>query len=213
MHLELSIELGDEQLIVEKVDDKLRRITYMGRITFSKYVLLDSNEEIRVLHTMFTSGDVGADCIYIDLARSIIIPPGKKVELSLSIPMDIKVVLVDGDKETEIVSIPRELKYALYGPPDIGHICRYKKVLEETKKDEPIYNIKVTAYNRFEEPMTLTKIIIPHEFFKEKLTHIQIVIENRNYAYIFYKDEVSDIFGSGWFAFRNKNKFIMSHGF
>jgi hypothetical protein len=44
MHLELSIELGDEQLIVEKVDDKLRRITYMGRITFSKYVLLDSNE-------------------------------------------------------------------------------------------------------------------------------------------------------------------------
>jgi len=213
MHIELKIELGDEQLIVEKIDDRLRRITFKGRITFSKYVLLDSNEEIRVFPTIFTSGDVDADCIYIDLARSIIIPPGKKIELSLPIPIDMKVVLMDGNEETEIASIPRELKYALYGPPDIGRICRYKKVLEEAKKNEPIYNIKVTAYNRFEEPMTLTRIIIPDDFFKEKLTHIQIVIENRNYAYVFYKEEVSDVFGSGWFAFRNKNKFIMSHGF
>ena len=101
----------------------------------------------------------------------------------------------------------------MYGPPDIGYICRYKKVLEEAENDKFTYTINVTAYNRFTEPLTLSRIIVPLGFFNEKLQHLQLVIENKNFAYVFYKEEAHDVFGSGWFAFRSRNKFVMSYGF
>lgn len=214
MSVEVNLRIGDEELVVERLDGRVKRIIYRGRRPLETHIFLSDREELRVLPRPPFGGDISAECLLIDMPMKITVPAEKTVEVKATIPMDIKLVLVSDGSEKELISVPVGLKYALYGPPDVGYLCRYVKAIARTEEGgEFTFNMGITVFNRHNEPVTFTKLVLPLSFFNEKVNHLQVVIESRNQALIFYKEEVSDVFGPIWLALRGKNKYIMSFGY
>lgn len=209
----IQLRIEREELIIEKLDERYARIIYRGNKSLEYLYLMKESEVIKLEPTPPTGDDIEIDCIFLGLPKRIVIPPGTEIEMEVTLPTDIRVVAQESERKKELLTIPFELKYALYGPPDIGYLCRYIRTREKFDVSDFSMKLKISIYNRHTDPVIFSKLVLPQNFFSEKIDSIQVVIENNNQAYVFYKDEIADVFGSGWFVLKSRNKFVMNHGY
>ncbi len=119
--LEFSIPSGI--LILERIGEGIVRIRRVVKsVESSKIISITPGFTIDLKAIPPLAGSTNTSCLYITLEEPILLPGGSILEYELLIPVDLGVFI--GNSIVDIVPLGR-VKYALYGPPDMGDICRY----------------------------------------------------------------------------------------
>ncbi len=129
-----------------------------------------------------------ADCILVRLSAPLVVLPYSRVEVELSVPLDAVVKV----KDRVIDSFPLgPHKYALYGSPERGNLCRYVVAGDASRVLAGRFTLKVQS--KFGKTAVLRKFLIPESSWsvyvdregKFFLDTISITIANERMATIF----------------------------
>lgn len=88
---------------------------------FRALVRAPAGRPLAVMPHLPAGGRVPAECLLVRFPSEIYVPPGETTTVHQFVPVDVG--LYSGGALVAVV--PVRPKYALYGPPDLGDICRY----------------------------------------------------------------------------------------
>ncbi len=218
-----EIDFGVFRLVLHRLSEDLVTIDrYIGTEHVSSInVSLSPDEKIRLLPLPPKGGSLKARCLYLSLQhKPVVISPKKTVTLFLSIPFDLGVFV-----EKEIVDIIPlcKVKYALYGPSDLGVLCRYidHRVIG-TCKERFLGDVKIKISNATDSKARVSKIVVPLESISAFLSddgsvcfnEFYMIIKNHESAEVSTgltpsKDMKNIVFSSSF----NIRQYIMRYGF
>jgi hypothetical protein len=95
--------------------------------------------------------------LMIKLPTPIVVGPWDSVNLTLKIPTDVTVSI--GDYEIDNFPLGR-IKYALYGPPESGFLCRYVVANDREVEEEFQATFSLNIFNKLAKPVTVSKFVI-----------------------------------------------------
>lgn len=119
----LNLDLESAKISFERVNDHLvRALVLTTRTTVQKLIELERSTLITIKPVPPLAGPINVNCIFYVLEEPIVVLPMSKFGFEVRIPYDLGVFV---EKE-EVLRIPLgKVKYALYGTPDMGDVCRY----------------------------------------------------------------------------------------
>jgi len=119
----IEIQIPGGLLILEKLDGNMIRVKKIVKgIESSKIISTPHTSQIDLKAIPPLSGPLNTTCLYIVPPEPIVLPGGSTLEYEIKIPVDLGVFI--GDTLIDVIALGK-VKYALYGPPDMGDICRY----------------------------------------------------------------------------------------
>lgn len=221
-----EVDFGVFKLIVRRLSKDLVIIDrYAGEKHLSSInVSLGIEEKVRLLPLPPKGGSLKTKYLYLSLQyKPVYVSPKKTVSILLSIPFDLGVFA-----EKELVDIIPlcKVKYALYGPSDLGVLCRYidYRVTGSCRK-EFLGNIKIRISNATNAKAIVSKIVVPLESIATFLlddgsvcfNEIYMTIKNHDVAEIATgltpsSNEKNIVFSSGY-NMRQYIQYIMRYGF
>jgi len=152
----LAIEINNERIIVEKksIDTFCYRRERSDEIIESKIFTANSATELSVtpLRPIHLHQQI-ARHVMVCINPSFSLPPRSEVSLTLTVPIEVGVlasVVETSDHLLDFFSISKP-KYALYGPPESGFICRFHNSDLNNSAGSMPY-AEATAFVRFENP-------------------------------------------------------------
>jgi hypothetical protein len=139
---------------------------------------------------LYTPAKYGSH-LMLKLATPLVLDPKSHVDAYLTMPIEIGVVRASED-DVQIIDAfsVGQSKYALYGTPELGVICRYyeTRINHEIPKVAPYREavVRVHFHNYTEKISTINRIVIPIEgadFYYRKneayYNDIEVVLEQR----------------------------------
>jgi hypothetical protein len=166
-----QIDIGDNRLSVSSAGSSLAYKRFVGNELKAHSVLM-SDEESMILGIFPTPALLTplrvANNVYLKFASPVVVDQRSEVVMYSKIPIEIGVYKQTEDEEMLIDAFSLRLqKYALYGPPESGVVCRYaeeqvnpdkNQVLPE-KYHEALVRIKIR--NDIDNIVKVSKVIIP----------------------------------------------------
>lgn len=155
----LEFDLPQGTLIVERTSENAVRITKItGKTTSSKLILAPVDVPIVFRAIPPIGGTLNTNCVYASLPEPITLTQGIRSQYDLKLPVDLGVFL--GSDLVDIIPLGK-IKYALYGPPDIGDLCRYSdlSVLESYGK----YVARARVYFKVQSNVKteISRLVVP----------------------------------------------------
>jgi len=104
---------------------------------------------------------VSTDKLMVKLPEAYVFLPKRSASLVLRFPADLG-VFAGG---SQILRVPlSRIKYALYGPSDLGTLCRYFGTdILESSYPEALGFVKLNVTNSYKDPVSVGKIVVPAE--------------------------------------------------
>lgn len=97
--------------------------------------------------------------LMVRLPHQLLIGPMDSVRVEYAVPADVEVKV--GDYAVDWFPL-RRMKYALYGSPERGHICRYLRAEELASAGQEYFmRFTLQVTNSSEEPAKVTKFVVP----------------------------------------------------
>lgn len=97
--------------------------------------------------------------LMVRLPHQLLIGPMDSVRVEYAVPADVEVKV--GDYTVDWFPL-RRMKYALYGSPERGHICRYLRAEELASAGQEYFmRFTLQVTNSSEEPAKVTKFVVP----------------------------------------------------
>lgn len=132
-------------------------------------------------------GKIGVECLFVRFPDEVCITPGETTTLYLSVPVDIGLYV--GNSLIRAVSL--RPKYALYGPPDLGDLCRYSS--QELVKDlDPCLKttLRLRVVNSSKTVTRVSKAVLPAKGLgmylslsgQPLITSAKLVVYSQTYA-------------------------------
>lgn len=218
-----EIDFGVFKLVLHRLSEDLVTIDrYVGNEHVSSInVSLSIDEKVRLFPLPPKGGSLKTKYLYLSLQhKPVFISPKKTVSLLSSIPLDLGVFV-----EKELVDIIPlcKVKYALYGPSDLGVLCRYidHRVISSCRK-EFLGDVRIRISNATDAKTRVSKIVVPLESISTFLlddgsvcfNEIYMTIKNHEVAEITTglapsSDEKNVVFSSSY----STRQYIMRYGF
>ncbi len=103
-------------------------------------------------------GPVSVGCLLVRFPESVFVPPGGTTTLQLPSPVDVA-LYVRGSLATVV---PVSVKYALYGPADLGDLCRYSSQ-ELVRELGPCLRsvLRVRLSNESKSVVKSSRVVVP----------------------------------------------------
>jgi len=159
---EAAAEVAGAKLLFKRIDESLVELRASARwYELSLLISAKPTDAIALRPSAPRGGRVAVDCVLAKLEKPLVLVPGSSASASLRIPLDLEVA-VNGHVA---VSIPlARVKYALYGPPDLGVLCRYAGP-ELAREAEPQAFGELVAHfsSKARAPCTVAKVVLPLE--------------------------------------------------
>jgi len=155
--LELSTPRG--MLILEKVgNNAVRIVKRIGELESSKLVSLIAISHVALKAIPPLGGPWNSNCVYVVLPEPVALSHEAVLQSELKLPVDLGVFI--GEELVDVIPLGR-VKYALYGSPDLGDICRYvdTKILESYVMN--VAKSRVLFKSRGNARIEITKLVIP----------------------------------------------------
>ncbi|MEM1623477.1 MAG: DUF432 domain-containing protein [Sulfolobales archaeon] len=158
---------GEERVDLGVVTVDLRRINselvgvlvrYGDTELFQGTISVSSEKPVAIMPHPPSGGKYGAECLLARFYSDIYVPPGEATSVYQQVPLDIG--LYHGS--ALITVVPVRPKYALYGPPDLGDLCRYSS--SDVVQDlSPCLKtpIRIRLFNTSKAVVRVTKAVVP----------------------------------------------------
>ncbi len=150
---------------------------------------IDNLIELRPLPPSGYSIDI--DFLYISMPRQLLVTPRTQIITTIDIPIDIGIYI---DNNLIHKTSPSTIKYALYGPPNTGVLCRYidSNIVASTPKDY-LGIMRISIENSHEDVVNVNKVVIPIKGLAICLSNemrpiynmVYINISDENYAEVY----------------------------
>jgi len=155
----LEFEIPGGMLVLERTSGNNVRISKIaGELKSSKLTSLTHDSSVVLKAVPPLGGPVSSQCVYVVLPEPIVLPEGARLQYELKIPVDLGVFL--GGVLVDVIPLGK-VKYALYGPPDLGDICRYTDARVLESYGVHVARARVTLRSQSNNRMEITKLIIP----------------------------------------------------
>ncbi|MEM4035903.1 MAG: DUF432 domain-containing protein [Fervidicoccaceae archaeon] len=157
---ELEVPLPGGRLIVERIDEESVRLVKELRSSKATRVLsLGARESLSLRPLPPLGGPLEVTCVLFKLPEPLLLLPGARVTLTLAMPADLGIyargVLVDSVPLTRV-------KYALYGPSDLGEVCRYvDRGVAESAPSWAAGEISVRIRSLSSSRLEVSRVVIP----------------------------------------------------
>ncbi len=117
------VDLGPASLVLTRVGPDMVRVVLRrgGSEAVHGDLCVREGASVTVAPHPPTGGPASVDCLLVRFPESVFIPPGGTVRLDLTVPVDVGLYV----RGSLAAVVPVRVKYALYGPPDLGDLCRY----------------------------------------------------------------------------------------
>ncbi len=117
------VNVGGYSLSISKLSQSLYRLSlrYGDSEVPLGYLGLSSSRSVELVPYPPVGGRVSVRYLMVRFRESTAIPPGESLITVVQVPVDIG-IYVGG---TLVRVVPTRVKYALYGPSDMGELCRY----------------------------------------------------------------------------------------
>lgn len=158
---EVSVDLPLGKLILSRVNDNLIKMEFTGLINIRPKLIGGVNKDVMIsLRPTPPLGNViKVNYLLISLRDPITVLPRESIEFFIDLPVDLGVHINDH----LTYSVPTiKVKYALYGPSDLGDLCRYVNLTQI--KDLQKYFVgraKVIISNNSNSDVSMSKIVCP----------------------------------------------------
>lgn len=171
------------------------------------------------------------DFFFIRFTEPIYITQNATAQILVPLPIDIGVFLIDDEREGMIDSFscdPPNSRFALYGTPEDGILCKYAKVTPTMQGTNPPFTyaqFKIEIANELDEPVTIGKIVFPvtdHDLHHHKnsvvIDSLVATVKNRLGLHVIETVQKTAAKAGGWqTALRDIKKtdykFSMERGF
>ncbi|MEM0199213.1 MAG: DUF432 domain-containing protein [Desulfurococcaceae archaeon] len=119
----LEFNLNQGRVVLERLSGELVRLSVSSKNgVMEKLLYASESTPIYTKPIPPFSGPLDVSCLYLVLNEPIVVPPFAKIEMVQELPVDLGVFL----GEVIVATLPLgRVKYALYGVPDMGDVCRY----------------------------------------------------------------------------------------
>ncbi|MEM3993048.1 MAG: DUF432 domain-containing protein [Desulfurococcaceae archaeon] len=155
--IELNLPRG--ALVVEKISENIVRITkIINGASTSKLISTQTDSFITLKAIPPIGGSLSTNCIYATLPEPVTLTQGTRLQYDLKLPVDLG-IFIGGDL-VDVVPLGK-VKYALYGPPDIGDICRYSDLSVINSYNEYIARAKVIFKTLSNVKTEISRLVIP----------------------------------------------------
>lgn len=120
---EVRIEFGGVSVALTRVNEELisLRLESDSAERFRATVHAPDWRPVAIMPHLPIGGRLSSECLLVRFPYETYVPPGEDVTLQQLVPVDVG--LYSGG--ALIAVVPVRPRYALYGPPDLGSICRY----------------------------------------------------------------------------------------
>mgnify|MGYP001626182189 CR=1 FL=1 len=179
--VEEVISLPKGRLVFSRINDSMIRIVFNGDLQIPpKTVGVSRNSSISLRPIPPSGNLLKVDYLFIKLNEPVTVLPKESVEIYFKLPVDIGVYV----NNYLIHTVPTvKVKYALYGPPDLGHLCRYVDGgLINSVPDNLLGITKLVINNQSSDVGTVGKVVAPLNGLQIYLTASNDLIFNTIYV-------------------------------
>ncbi|ADM28169.1 Protein of unknown function DUF432 [Ignisphaera aggregans DSM 17230] len=188
-----SINIRDRDIVFKRIDkEKVELIeSVKSIIRVSRILSIPNNSSIELRPLPPSGYGINVDFLYISLPQPLSLIPKTQTLTTIDIPIDIG-IYVNNNLIHKIS--PSIIKYALYGPPNTGVLCRYidSNIIANTPKDY-LGIMHISMINNHKEVVNINKIIIPIKglivclYNKQKPIYnlVHVDISNENYVEVY----------------------------
>jgi len=183
------VDVGGYSLSISKLSQSIYRLSlrYGDAEVPLGYLGLSSSRSVELVPYSPVGGRVSVRYLMVRFRESIAIPPGGSLSTVVQVPVDIG-IYVGG---TLVRVVPTRVKYALYGPPDMGELCRYVS--------EALVNglhrclrapLRVSLSNASRSTVNVSRVVVPlgglglylNEERAPVLTSVRVSVRSQTYA-------------------------------
>lgn len=179
--MEETIQLPKGKLVFSRVSDDLVRIVFNGDLQISPKTVGISRTSLVSLRPIPPSGNLlKVNYLFIKLSEPVTVLPKESINVYFKLPIDVGIYVGN----YLVCSLPTvKVKYALYGPPDLGDLCRYiDGVLINSVPDNLLGIIKLVINNQYNEAGTIGKVVVPLNGLQIYLTTSNDLVFNSIYV-------------------------------
>jgi len=167
---EERIDLGGVSVSFTRVSDEVIRVLvkYGSVEVFQGFLNASSRKPIAIMPHPPSGGKYGVECLLARLHSDIYVLPNEVATVYQQVPVDIGLYC----GSALVTVIPVKPKYALYGPPDLGDLCRYSSTdLAQDLSPCLRASIKIMLSNISKAVVQVTKAVIPLKGLGLYLSH------------------------------------------
>lgn len=179
----LNIPINNGSVTLKRVsNENVLLIINRRGISYSKLINLKIDKQVSLRPLPPCAGSLKVDCLYLKLDNELILKPNDNIRLNINLPLDLGIYIDSILIETIPLS---NVKYALYGPPDLGDICRLIDLRQEKNLSNVVKaELEIIFESRAEGTIGISKIIAPlnglsvfrDENSRLKLQTIEVVV-------------------------------------
>lgn len=159
---EFEINLLNGKVVFKRINSgHLRIVKSINSSITSKVINLTVDEFISLRPKQPSGNMIKVNYLMIRFSEPLTLLPKTSTSVNLQLPTDLGVFVGD----VLVDSIPlSKVKYALYGPSDIGDLCRYisKEVVDSTPK-EFLGSMNVSITSTYADNLSISRVVIPVE--------------------------------------------------
>ena len=187
----LELKLPKTEIVIEKKSDNqfsYYRKNSEGQIT-NKLIPIKEKElkiELAPILPLNLPAKKTNDLMFLRLAQSIYVEKNSKIKILVQFPIEIGVYIINQQENSQdffdcFTCEPMHSRFALYGTPEVGHLCMYSKVgIVEKNQHEPYFYalMKISISNKLEMGQTIGKFVFPvtnHDIYyrdEDNVAHI-----------------------------------------
>lgn len=154
----LELDFRHAKVLFERLNGELVRLVVVSRNTVSRKLLqLNEKTPVDVKPSPPIGGSLSVDCLYFIFDEPIVLAPFTKLNIVVRIPVDAGLYV--NEKFIMVVPLGR-VKYALYGVPDMGDICRYVEP-DIINSYATVAKAQVKITSNSDNTIEVKKVIIP----------------------------------------------------
>lgn len=157
----VSVDLLFGRLMLSRISDGLVRIEFTGLVNVQPKVIgsVSKGVTINLRPTPPLGNLIKVNYLLINLKEPITILPKESIEFFIDLPVNLGVYI----NSYLVYSIPTiRVKYALYGPSDLGDLCRYVDLVQiKNLQKYFIGSVKVIINNNLNNDVNVSKIVCP----------------------------------------------------
>ncbi len=157
---EVEVALPYGKIMFKRIDESyLRIIKTVNASVSSKLVSLGFNELVSLRPKQPSGNVIEANYLMVKFPEPLTLLPRSSISFSLQLPVDLGVYIGSTLVDSAPVS---KVKYALYGPSDLGDLCRYvdKNIVNSTPK-EFLGDVTINITSAHDGNLSVTKVVVP----------------------------------------------------
>ena len=156
------VDIGSYSLRITRASQSVYKLLlrYSSTEVSLGYLGLSSARSVEIAPYPPVGGRVSVRYLMVRFSESIAVPPGESVAAVVQVPVDLGIYV----GRTLVRVVPIRVKYALYGPSDMGELCRYvSEALVDGLHRCLRAPLRISLSNVSRSTVSISRVVIPLE--------------------------------------------------